>query len=155
LQAVALRPATIVSDVAAIAEDVTILGIRFPLRCHGRALVSTDRSRVVICAIDADVVHVMTYYTLVSTDVVPIHGDVPGVPMNVPPVVTNVANVGAPITVSATPGSVRGCQSDDLRASRNGGNGKGRSRCRRNKSVPHVNPPSRNVKAPLHARSGE
>jgi hypothetical protein len=157
-----LRPATIVSyvaaivpDIATIAEDIAILRICGSLRCRRRALIRADRGWVVVRTVEADVAHVTTYCTVVRANFAPIPRDVTSVPASVPPVVTNVAKIGAPIVANATPGSVRWCQSHDLRTSRDCSYGKGGSRCCEDKSVPHVNPPSCGVKATLNARSGE
>jgi len=148
-----LRPATIVSDVAAIvsyiapiAEDIAILRIRGSLRFRRRALIRTNRSWVVVRTVEADVAHVMANCAVVRAQFAPILRDVTGVPANVTSVVTHVAKIRAPIAIDATPASVRWYQSHGLRTSRDCGHGKGGSRCCDNKSVPHVNPPSCSVK---------
>jgi len=160
-----LRPATIVSDVAlilshvaAVAEDVAQLRIRPLLTDYRGALIGADRRTIVKRAVDAEVTHVMTDFATVQMDVAPIPGYVAGVAMDVAAIVPDVPDlpdIDTPVALSAAPGCVRRCKSDNLSASRNGGYGKGRGRCCGNQSVPHVNPPSRSVKAPLHARSRE
>jgi hypothetical protein len=158
----ALRPATIVPDVtpilihiASIAEDVAKLRIRGALAGGGRPLVGANRGAVVTRTIDTDVTHVTPDYAIVCPDVASFEGDVASVTMNVAAIVADIANVRAPVAVSAAPGGVGWRKSDDLRASRNGGYGKGRSRRSGNQSVSHVTPPSRSVKAPSNSRSRE